>query len=518
MQIVTVDIIRFACHNTDARVHRWIRRFTDLFISPHEYRKSTMQEIAGRILIGILLLTLILGAGCTQAPVPDATFASASGGTPVPSVTTFPVPVKGAKVSQADLIAFVDNAAAFAREAGKKRAIAAFNDPNSSWNQGALYVFAEGMDGTALAEPFEPELVGKNMTNWTDGYGVPLLKNLIATARQGKGLVSYSYWNPANNNTLEPKLSYVVNVDGTYYVGAGMYASGGTAYPGPGIMQAKDLTKDDLVTFVRGAVDYTKANGKEKALSAFSDPNGSFINGELYITAYDFAGTILANPYAPHERGLNMRYYLDPDGVATVNELMTIARDGGGFAHTTSPIPSQGRIISAPELVYVMPVDGTWWVSASILNPDYTRLRTGNLTGVPLRSYTRSDLYSLVNRAVKYAQVNGKEKALAEFSNPAGQFTHGDLFVRAGSFDGTLLADPYWKEMVGTNVMNFTDPYGEKSVFVSLDVIRTGSGFVHGMFPDTAQGGTEPVPKLMYLKAVDDTWWIGSGIYGVEVW
>jgi signal transduction histidine kinase len=122
-----------------------------------------------------------------------------------------------------------------------------------------------------------------------------------------------------------------------------------------------------------------------------------------------------------------------------------------------------------------------------------------------------------VNRAVRYAQVNGKEKALAEFSNPAGMFTHGDHFVWAEASDGTLLADPYWKEMVGTNLLGYSDPYGEKTTVVALDTIRTGSGFVHGMFPDTARGGTVPVPKLMYLKAVNDTWWIGSGIYGVEV-
>jgi signal transduction histidine kinase len=476
-----------------------------------------MREIAGSILIGVLLLTLILGAGCTQAPVPDATVTSTPRGTPVPSTTPFPVPEKGVKVSEAELIAFVDNAAAFAREAGKERAIATFNDPSSSWNRGALYIFAEGMDGTALAEPFEPELVGTNMTNWTDGYGVPILKNVIAATRQGKGLVSYSYWNPAHNNTLEPKLSYVVNVDGTYYVGAGMYSPGGKPYPASGISQAGDFTEADLVTFVRGAVDYAKANGKDKAISAFSDPKGAFIKGEMYITAYDSAGTSLANPYAPYEQGLNLRYYRDPDGVATVNELMNLAREGGGFAHTTVAITSQGKTIQAPELVYVMPVDGTWWVSASVLNPDYSRLRTGNLTGVPLRTYLRSDLYSLVNRAVKYAQVNGKEKALAEFSNPAGQFTHGDLFVWAESSDGILLADPYWNVSANSSLLNFTDRYGEKTTLVALDTMRTGSGFVHGMFPDTAHGGTDPVPKLMYLKAVNDTWWIGSGIYGVEV-
>jgi hypothetical protein len=29
--------------------------------------------------------------------------------------------------------------------------------------------------------------------------------------------------------------------------------------------------------------------------------------------------------------------------------------------------------------------------------------------------------------------------------------------------------------------------------------------------------GTSDVPKLIYMKTVDDTWWIGGGVYGVEV-
>ena len=134
-----------------------------------------------------------------------------------------------------------------------------------------------------------------------------------------------------------------------------------------------------------------------------------------------------------------------------------------------------------------------------------------------VRNHSRTDLYDLVNRAVLFAQENGKEKALAEINDPEGRFVQGDLFVWAEDFDGTVLADPYWKEGIGKNWMNTTDPYGSKTTIVSINAIRSGTGFTHVMFPDTSGGGTIPVPKLVYMKAVDDTWWIGSGIYGVEV-
>ena len=59
-----------------------------------------------------------------------------------------------------DLTATVKEAVAYARQNGKEKAIAAFNDPNGTFARNGIYIFAEDYDGTALAEPFEHELVG----------------------------------------------------------------------------------------------------------------------------------------------------------------------------------------------------------------------------------------------------------------------------------------------------------------------------------------------------------------------
>ena len=115
------------------------------------------------------------------------------------------------------------------------------------------------------------------------------------------------------------------------------------------------------------------------------------------------------------------------------------------------------------------------------------------------------------------AKADGKEKTLTEINNPGGQFVQGDLFVWAEDFNGTVLADPYWKEGIGKNWMNHSDPYGAKTTVVGINAIKSGTGFTHTMFPDTAAGSTTAVPKLVYMQQVDDTWWIGGGIYGVQV-
>jgi cytochrome c len=46
-------------------------------------------------------------------------------------------------------------------------------------------------------------------------------------------------------------------------------------------------TPDQVKAFVQKAAEYMKAEGKEKALAAFNDPKGQFVDGDLYIVAQD---------------------------------------------------------------------------------------------------------------------------------------------------------------------------------------------------------------------------------------
>jgi len=480
-------------------------------------------KIRNLIVILLILGTCMLSAGCIKEQQEKGTITAPSAattpGAATPAVTTPGTPAE--KITTEDLIAFVSGARAYARQNGKEKALAAFNDPKGQFVHDGLYIFAEAYDGTALAEPLQHDLIGTNILDMKDSYGVPLVRNLGQTARYGMGYVSYQYPNPARNYSVEPKLSVVADADGTYYVGAGMYESSGLVYPSVVLNPtAKIHTKDDLVAFTKSAVDYARKNGREKALATFNDPKGQFVQGEMVIMAFDYNGTNLANPpYAPElsKYHINLINYHDPDGVGTIREMRTIAKGGGGISYTVTRVPVHGKDIYIPKIDYAEPVDDTWWLFSGITNPDYAQLRTGNVTGIMIRNHTRADLYALVDRAVTYAKENGKDKTLPEINNPKGRFADGDLFVWAETYDGTILADPYWKAAIGKNYMNFTDPYGAKTTIVAINTIKEGTGFSHAMFTDTATNGTVSVPKLVYMKPVDDTWWIGSGIYGVQV-
>jgi len=464
----------------------------------------------------LIAACLLLAAGCSQPAQQEGNAGPSAVTTAAPAAHATPA----GTITPADLTGRVKDAVAYARANGRERAIAAFNDPDGQFVKDGVYIFAEDYTGTALAEPFEQGIVGTNIGNMTDRYGVTLVRNLQETAGYGIGFVSYDYPNPKNNNIIEPKLSVVADVDGTYYVGAGGYAGTGMVYPSTGIGPAtRKYTIGDLTSFVKNGVAYARANGREKALSAFNDPKGQFADGELTMIAADYNGTVLANGISPQTASehINLINYHDPDGVRTIREMRDLVRNGGVFSYTVAAVTKDGKTYYAPKIDYAEPVDDTYWIFSGIIVPEFEQLHDGNLTGIIVRNHTRAEIYDLVNRAVTYAQANGKEKALAEINNPDGSFVKGDLFVWAEDFSGKILADPYWKEGIGKNYFNETDPHGAKITQVSISAIRSGTGFTHAMFPDTSANSTAAVPKLVYMKPVDDTWWIGGGIYGIQV-
>ncbi|HUU75350.1 MAG TPA: cache domain-containing protein [Methanoregulaceae archaeon] len=118
---------------------------------------------------------------------------------------------------------FVEAAVLFARQNDKETAIETFQNKSGPFVEGEIYIYALDFHGNVLALPFQPDLVGTNMLNITDATGQPFTRVEIDVARKGGGFVYYLYPNPARNFSIEPKMSYVQNVDDTYWIGAGTY-------------------------------------------------------------------------------------------------------------------------------------------------------------------------------------------------------------------------------------------------------------------------------------------------------
>lgn len=127
---------------------------------------------------------------------------------------------------------------------------------------------------------------------------------------------------------------------------------------------------------------------------------------------------------------------------------------------------------------------------------------------------TREQVVSFVEEAVAYAKKNGKEKALAEFSDPEGDFKRGELYIYAYDFDGNNVAHGGNKAFVGQNLIDMKDPNGVMVIQELIKRAKDGSGWLEYMWENPATGQLEP--KVGYVMKVDDTWWLGSGTYGTD--
>lgn len=79
-----------------------------------------------------------------------------------------------------------------------------------------------------------------------------------------------------------------------------------------------------------------------------------------YFFAYDRSGTNLVHPREPDLIGQNLWEVRDPQGVAVIQRLIGIARDGGGFLRYIWNKPSTGQ--PADKLSYVVNLERWGWM------------------------------------------------------------------------------------------------------------------------------------------------------------
>ena len=127
-----------------------------------------------------------------------------------------------------------------------------------------------------------------------------------------------------------------------------------------------------------------------------------------------------------------------------------------------------------------------------------------------------ANLSRLVDRADVYAKKNGKDAALLEFNNANGTFIEGDLYVFAYGMDGTTLAWPYRPDQLGTNRAGAADVNGVNHIKQMIEVAGDGGGWVYYVTQNPKNNNRDEL-KLAYVRPVDNTWFVGSGIYLSEV-
>jgi cytochrome c len=129
---------------------------------------------------------------------------------------------------------------------------------------------------------------------------------------------------------------------------------------------AGEQTRDDAITFVNKATDYIKQNGKDKALAEFNNPQGQFVDRELYIVALDMNGVVLASGANPKLAGKPLLDIKDQNGKAFVREQVDLAKSKGkGWVEFVWVNPVTKKM--EPRSVYLERI-GDYFILSGVFN------------------------------------------------------------------------------------------------------------------------------------------------------
>jgi len=414
--------------------------------------------------------------------------------------SAYAVPIAN-ETSRAQLVSFLEDARNYTLKNGNTEALKAFSDPKGGFVRGDMYIFAYDFNGTLLAHPYLHNLIGRNNLDLVDPNGVHIIKNLLEVAKHDRGFAYNIYPNPNKQNQTGLKLLYVLKVDDGLWIGSGIYLPGQVP-----LFSFEDQRR--LKAFVDEARDYALKNGKDEALQVFGDPKGEFVRGDLYVFAFDFQGNVLSLPVQPNLVGTNRLEAKDSNGVAFTRDNLDLARTGSGQTYYLYPHPLKD-MEEMLKLSYATKVDDSWWLAAGIYSNSSSIQNVSSM-----KPANREELKTFVENAYTHTLLVGKDKALQEFMDQSGIWVRGDVYIFAFDFNGTSLCQPYLPEEVGTSRINIQNDEGRYINREMLAIARNGSGFYEYRWRNPITNQTEP--KVSYLMKVDDTMWLGAGIYEAQ--
>ena len=120
----------------------------------------------------------------------------------------------------------------------------------------------------------------------------------------------------------------------------------------------------------------------------------------------------------------------------------------------------------------------------------------------------KQEVVSLVSAAQAYIKENGKDKALPVFNDPNGPFVKNGLYIFAYDFYGVNKALATNPSLVGKDLIEMKDANGKEIIKDMIAVAKSGGGWYDYKW--------EGHDKSSYVVKVDDTLWIGCGVYKNE--
>ena len=132
------------------------------------------------------------------------------------------------------------------------------------------------------------------------------------------------------------------------------------------------------------------------------------------------------------------------------------------------------------------------------------------------QKFTRDEVKEFVLAARNYALEHSKENTLNEFKNPDNQqFRNGPLYIFAFDYSNICLAH-IRSAMIGADMSELQDQNG---VYIVRELTANAKnnpegGWVEYVWQNPATKEIEK--KYSFSIAVDDTWWLGAGLYEAD--
>ncbi len=118
---------------------------------------------------------------------------------------------------------------------------------------------------------------------------------------------------------------------------------------------------------------------------------------------------------------------------------------------------------------------------------------------------------AMVEKAVAFLKANGKTKAYAEFTNPRGRFTKGELYIFVTDFNGMTLAHGGNPKLVGKDLSTLRDSDGKFFIKEMIEGAKAnGSGWTDYKWANPATN-TIGEKSTYYMKYNDVI--LSCGIY-----
>jgi len=115
----------------------------------------------------------------------------------------------------------------------------------------------------------------------------------------------------------------------------------------------------------------------------------------------------------------------------------------------------------------------------------------------------RKEAEEWVERAKAFYAATGKEIALAEFTNPRGQFVKNQQYIFVMDLEANMLAHGMNEFFVGKNFMEVKDLDGKKFIGEIVQTAKEkGTGWTEYKWADPVT--KKVLPKNLYFEKVDD--------------